>query len=234
MRRLIMKIVCMVVLLIPTNCFAGLHDYPNIAVLDFTNKAAVSSQLTLQDAALVTEFVIEELIDSDRFSVMEREQLRAICDEHSLNATGLVDMSTATQIGKLNGVKYFVYGSVVGLSLKEGVVSYGSDNIGVGNNKHKVIANITARIIDVETGRIVLSGRGEGASTSSNIDVNLDKEKYDEYSTEGAYKHTIKIGTSEVSQVQVHNALSKAAYDVVYGDYGLLAKMDGKAKKRKR
>ena len=45
--------------------------------------------------------------------------------------------------------------------------------------------------------------------------------------------HTIKIGAYQFSQVQVRNALYKAVNDLVNGKYGLLAKLDGTAKKRK-
>ena len=233
MKRLIMKFVCMVVLLLPANCFAGLHDYPNIAILDFTNKAGVSEELTLQDGAIVNEFMVEELIDSDRFSVIEREQLQAILNEHSLNLSGVIDPSTAVQIGRLCGVEYLVYGSITGLSLKTGMVDVTSGRTGIGGKKNKVIANINVRVIDVETARIVLAARGEGASTSTYAEFDLDQEKYHRHCRRSKRKNTIRVGTVDVSQVQVHNALSKAVYDVVNGERGLLAKMDGRAKKKR-
>ena len=185
-RRSLASVFCLLALMLPTSCFAGLMDYPDIAVLNFNKKAAVSQELTFEDAGVVTEYLIDALIDTDMFNVIEREQLRAITDEHSFNATGLIDMSTATQLGKLHGVKYLVYGSVVGLSLKDTGIDYGNDKYGkIGNTKHTVIADVTARFIDVETGRIVLTGRGEGASSSAQTEVGLGKRKNSSY--ENAY-----------------------------------------------
>ena len=40
---------------------ASITEYPNVAVLPFRNKAAVSEQLSLQDASLVSDFVMEQL-----------------------------------------------------------------------------------------------------------------------------------------------------------------------------
>ena len=64
-----------------------------------------------------------------------------------------------------------------------------------------------------------------------------DNATGEEYILEGSEQsvmtHKITIGTQQVSQVQVHNAIAKAVNDVVYGKNGLLAKMDGKAKKKK-
>lgn len=240
MMRIIGAIICLCCWMIPMQCFAGLFDCPNIAVLKFHNKAAVSQELTFDDAGLVTDFVIDGLIDTDRFNIIEREQLREITDEHSYNATGLIDMSTAAQIGRLYGVQYLITGSVVGLSLKDKAVSYNNtQSVGVGNTQHTVIANIAARVIDVETGRIVLTARGKGESTSTKTEFSLNKKNESTDSSYYSYSdnsstatQTITIGTVAVSQVQVHNALYKAAEDLVYGEFGFLNKMAGKGKRK--
>ena len=190
-------------------------NYPNIAVLNFGNKANVSNGLTLDDTGIVTDYVIEGLLDSDMFSIMERDQLQAVLSEHHLNLTGMVDPSTAVAIGKLTGVQYLVYGNVVGLSTKVTGVSYDNSVYGgIANKQYSVTANVTMRIIDVATGRRV--------TTNDTI----EEEK-------GAL-HTIKIGAEDVSQIQVHNALHKAALDTIYNkNFGLLAKINGTAKVRK-
>ncbi|WP_295159781.1 CsgG/HfaB family protein [Selenomonas sp. AE3005] len=268
---------------------ASLHNYPNIAVLPYANKAAVSQQLSLADASMVSEFVIEQLLDAERFNVIEREMLEAIMKEHSFNMSGMVDPMTAVQIGKLAGVQYLVAGSVTGLSTKSSGASY-SDTVwgGVGFNQNTVIANVTVRFIDVETGRIVLAASGTGESASTNMEFALRKQvqedyanssmvndSYNELATDMPYtdsgneiadttditgemetsdlgvgtveplkenvpvgstsrERKIIIGTKAFSQVQVRNALYKAVGDLIYNkNYGVLAKMDGKAKRRK-
>lgn len=270
------------------NCVqaASLHDYPNVAVLPYANKAAVSQQISLADASLVSEFVIEQLLDTERFNVIEREMLEAIMKEHSFNMSGMVDPMTAVQIGKLAGVKYLVAGSITGLSTKKSGAAY-SDTAwgGAGFNKNTVIANVTVRFIDVETGRIVLAASGTGESASTNVEFSLRKKIQEDYadvsgvengvsdvvvtdtvdttnmdesadntigwSDEGTESITmdvpatantvtsvrerkIFIGTTAFSQVQVRNALYKAVGDLIYNkNFGVLAKMDGKAKRRK-
>ena len=251
-KKLLSGLICICSFMLQSSCFASLMDYPNIAVLNFSKKAAVSQDLTFDDASMVTDYVIDALLDTDMFNVIEREQLRAITDEHSFNASGLIDMSTATQLGKMHGVKYLVYGSVVGLSLKDTGIDYSNDKYGkIGNTKHTVIADVTARFIDVETGRIVLTGRGEGESSSTQTELGLKKRKRtsneDAYSEDGDvnkseegatnnesdYEQTFKIGAVAVSQKQVHNALAKAADDLVFGKFGFLEKIERKGKRRK-
>ena len=216
-------------LLISSTCFAGLNDYPNVGLLDFTNKAAVSSDISFEDASMVSDYMLEELLDSGRFNVMEREQLKGILDQYSFNMSGLVDPSTAVQIGKMTGVEYLVYGSITGLSTKNNEIGLANMRTGgIGNQQNVVTANIAVRFIDLQTGRIVLAARGVGSSTSSSTEF-VFRHRRGYYHRDSSVIH---IGSDSVSQVQVHNALAKAVTDVVNGKNGILAKMDGRAKRK--
>lgn len=252
MNKILLRLSMLLCLFFNSTCFAGLNDYPNIAIMPFSNHASVSAsadslsgtpgQIALTDAQIASDYVLDALLDSDRFSIMEREQMQAILKEHHLNLSGLVDPATAVQIGRLTGIKYIVYGSVVGCSLKEKGIHYDNSVVGgIGNQQHTVIANVVARFIDVETGRIVLAARGKGESTSTHNEIQWKRIKKNTNSYDGEYgtdstsekSHTIKFGTENVSQEQVHNAIAKAADDLVYGKMGFLAKMDGKARRRR-
>ena len=218
---------------IPQVSFAGLLDYPTVAVLPFENKGIVSKGMDIGDANLVSEFVIEDLIDSGMSSA--------------------VDTSTASETGKLVGAKYLIYGNVTGLTTKESGASASTIGAAAGMQKHKVTANISARIIDVETGRIVLAGRGTGESSSANFEFSLrttiatpydgliiDVKKGQAMYGSGEKVNTLElgkitIGTTEVSMVQVHNAIEKAVEDLIYGkDRGLITKIKGEAKVQKK
>ena len=148
----------------------------NVAVLPYAQRAAVSKELSLEDAGMVSEFVIEALLDSGRFNLIERSELLAITEEHKLNMSGLVDQSTAVEVGRLAGVKYLIAGSVTGLSAKKSGMSYENSQAGsVGGKKNTVIANVTLRMIDVETGQIVCAASGTGESASTYAQFKLKK-----------------------------------------------------------
>lgn len=239
MKRL-MLLIFTVCLLMSQTCFAGLNDYPDIAVLNFTNKVphlntatSAFGQISLEDASVASDRVMESLLDSGRFNLIERDQLEAILNEHALNLSGTVDPATAVQIGRLTGVQYIVYGSVVNCSLKASGVSYDNTQYGgLENNQYTVIADVTARFIDVETGRIALIARGHGESTSTSNEIQWHQYKDGRYGKYYSGTQTIKFGVKEVSQTQVYNAIGKAADDLVFGKMGFLAKLDGKAKRR--
>ncbi|MBR1374364.1 hypothetical protein IJ556_07960, partial [bacterium] len=142
--------------------------------------------------------------------------------------------------------------NIASISNKEGVVGYEHSTYGgASNNQHQVIANVTARIVEVQTGRIVLAAHGSGRSTSTNTEIVFNKRKHDRYQTtktdpETGYEeiedadnistttHTIKLGSETFSSVQVHNALYKAVVDTVDGKFGFVTKLDGRGKKMKK
>jgi len=104
----------------------------SIAVLPFESKGigGALGQIDLLDK-LVTGFV-----GINRFKVIERAQLEKILEEQKLGMTGIIDASTAAQIGKGIGVDGVVCGSIT-----------------QGGNA----VTIDARLIDTETAAIIVA-----------------------------------------------------------------------------
>ena len=252
----------------------------------------ISSQTLMKDFAIELDEVYKKSQGFVKYvTVLNESRLddatyKVTAKVDSFNMSGMVDPMTAVQIGKLAGVKYLVAGSVTGLSTKSSGAAYSDTAWGGGGfNKNTVIANVTVRFIDVETGRIVLAASGTGESASTNMEFTLRKPPKEEYvnttatdtvsgmettemiDTDGTNdiaditeetgtsdlgtetvepiaenvpvvttgrERKIIIGTKAFSQVQVRNALYKAVGDLIYNkNFGVLAKMDGKAKRRK-
>lgn len=230
---------------------AELTARPNVAVLPFRNKAAIPKVIAMKDASLVSDFMIEQLLESGRFRVVEREELESAIKELSFGMSGILDPSASAQLGKMFGVNFLIAGSVAGLSTTESGAEYShSEKGGAGVTKKAVVANITVRFIDVETGEIVMAVSGTGKSSRASAELSLKKKYYEDYetTTESEYgieeisdekevrfvEQKITIGSDKFSQVQVRNALYKAAIDAIFNkNYGIIAKLDGRAKRRK-
>ena len=244
MKKFFKTFICLITLLIPSFCFAGIADHPTVAVLPYSNKAAVSQQLSLADASLVSEFVVEKLIDSGYFNVVTRNRLLEVTQEQGFQAGSLVNPLTSVQMGKIAGAQYLVVGSVTGLSPKISGVGYENSERGSFNiNKNTVIANLTLEFIDVETGFIVMAVSGTGESSSANaefvwnqnrteavevtvFDEATGVEDIGEDEITSTTTHKIRVGSVDFSQVQVRNALFKAADDLIFNkNYSVLAKI---------
>jgi len=115
-----------------------------IAVLDFNLQG--NNFETKDMGKIVAEWFITALVKEGRFEVVERGMLQKIIAEQKLALSGVVDESTATQLGKVLGVKVVITGTVM---------------------KLQGITEINARIIDVESASIITAENVRSTSAAS-------------------------------------------------------------------
>ena len=118
-------------LLLPAAAYPE-YEKTKIAVLDFELKG--EGYETDDMGEIVAEWFITALVKEGRFDVIERSLLTKILEEQKLSISGIIDEGTATQLGKLLGVKVIISGSVL---------------------KIMSAMEVNARIIDVETASII-------------------------------------------------------------------------------
>ena len=149
---------------------------PSIAVLSFDYGTIQRWWDGNQDIGEgISDLIVDELVNDGSFRVIERKRLNTLLAEQDFQASDRVDPSAKlAKIGKMLGVKYVVAGSVTKFGTEKsskgvGLGGYGSGfGIGaVGTSKGKANVAITARIIDVETGEIMASAKGDGTSKRS-------------------------------------------------------------------
>jgi len=113
-----------------------------VAVLDFEVIGISDNEL----GKAITEQFNSMLATTNRFIVVERPQLGKLSDEHKLNLTGMVDMQTAVEIGRLIGAKILVMGSISK----------------IGN-----MYTIVSRFVECGTGEIIMSKTARTEDLSS-------------------------------------------------------------------
>ena len=103
-----------------------------------------------------------ELINSNRFIVVERAQLADVLGEQELKASGLTTAESGPKLGRLTGVQYLIYGEVTefGAGDKGGGLSFGLSRGGpfkLGGAVETAVGNVAMdiRIVDTSTGEIV-------------------------------------------------------------------------------
>jgi curli biogenesis system outer membrane secretion channel CsgG len=145
-------------------------DKPAVAVMQFkdgnlTNWWGSSWELT--DG--VTNLVIDEIVKSDRLTVVERTRLDELIGEQDLADDGRVEAETASQIGKLTGARLMVMGTVTQFDFKQsasvGIASF----LRLSGSQAKV--KLTGRVVDTQNGRVLGSFSGEGSKTGAGISV---------------------------------------------------------------
>ncbi len=165
-----------------------------IAVLDLQN------QTEFDDPRIgrgISNMLVTALVNSDRFTVVERnpEALQKLLEEQALGLSGVVDAATAAKVGRMLGAK----GVVIGEVSEFGIRKTGAF-VGVGGKKTittRVV--IDARMVDVETGRIMMAAPGIGKSRTSTSGIAL----------------TFEFGTSGFDETTIGMATRKAVNQIV-------------------
>ena len=203
-------------------CQAGLYDNPTVAVMPFQNKVPDRWGGFGDHAGVATEELITLISDRpDVFQVYERIEFQGLVDEQSLGMTGLIAEDSAGEVGNMSGVEYKIFGALTNLSAKEDTLGLGDLLGGLVGSQASVVANVSIRVVEVSTGRVVLVGQGKGSSKRVSGGV---------ASEDGVFM----LGSANVTDEMAFNAVSKAIKDAVNGKEGIFTKMGVNTKGKKR
>lgn len=145
------------------------------------NAQTISRQVNAKLSESVEDGVMDEIVNMGGARVFTRKDMDKVFSEQKFQQSGLVDDSTLVKLGKLKGVKYIITGSVNNVDLsyksfestKKGLTS-GSSSVVAGllgavaaaaietQEGWNISTEITLRILDVETGEVVLSKKMSG------------------------------------------------------------------------
>ncbi len=109
----------------------------HIIVTDFTDGKLAPSEFGRYLAEEFTYYLSD--LDNNNFSVLDRSRLEALLKEQGLNRDELIDPLSAVKLGKIKGMKFLMYGTIVATG-----ESY----------------TIYAKLIEVETQTILAATRG--------------------------------------------------------------------------
>ncbi len=144
-------------------CFSVTAEaLPRLAVRVFDNDTD-----TDVPADAVTEMMTTELYDAGIFDLLEREKLDYVAEEIRLGQSGLMDMETAPEVGKIQGAQYSMTGAVTQYyyNASGGLVILPVGGAAVASKTAYVVLDI--RIIDNATGRVVYAAAEEGTADRS-------------------------------------------------------------------
>lgn len=208
-------VLCMCLVFMAGTCMAAsLKSHPTVGILPLENRGLVSEGWDREEMGAAVEYVYTDLQDSGRFKLLDRTRQRALVDEYAHDMSGLVDEDTAPVIGNQYGAQYLLMGSIISVTTRRSETTV----VGAGTKRAQVTATVSLRLVDTETGEVVLAATGRSRKNNTLVKAPLG---------------LIRIGTEQVDKEQVNEALEDAIHDAVDGPRGLLARMDGKAKSKR-
>jgi len=139
---------------------------------------------------------VTALMDSGKFSLIEREKVDAVLIEQDFGVSGRVTPQTAAKIGKMLGVDLLLTGSVSQFSVSR--TGGGFKSLSVGVTKGKVV--LQARLINTTTGEIVVAAEEKNEKNlvgarykSANFHQNYDYGLANEVMHPAVKKMVVKI-----------------------------------------
>jgi curli biogenesis system outer membrane secretion channel CsgG len=125
----------------------------------------------------ISDLIVDNLVNDGTYRVMERKALDTIMAEQNFSNSDRADPATAAKIGKLLGVNAIIVGSVTQFGAEKKGTNVGAlagkwGGFGggkVGTEKGIANVNVTARMVDVNTGEILASTTGKGQSQRSGL-----------------------------------------------------------------
>ena len=213
MKRLILYFVLLTLTLMAVQVLsAEASDRIRMGMINFESKAPGVSH---SQASIITDLFTRSLANSRTISILEREQIKKIGEELRFNMSGLVDMSTAVEIGRIKGLQYMVFGAVTELSEKAS--GFGvpiARGIAVGGGSREAKATIDIRVVDVATSEIVLALSESGTSSNSASAVSIMGFSYAESEFGGLQARAIAEAVERLAH-QIRGVLGGESSHVV-------------------
>jgi curli biogenesis system outer membrane secretion channel CsgG len=127
----------------------------------------------------ITDLLVQKLVQDGKFSVIERSALDKLLAEQNFSNSDRADATSAAKIGKLLGVDCIIIGSITQFGRDDKHTNVGGGGYGgwthgiggVGVSKAKAVVGISARMVNVNTGEILVAVTGMGESERGNTSL---------------------------------------------------------------
>ena len=207
-----------------------------VAVSRFENKTSWKGQVMLDDG--MADQLTDALMQSGKFTVVERQTLSDVTAEQDLAASGRAEKSKSAQTGKLTSAQILIKGTVTEFENKSAGSGTG---IGIGgitlkNNREEAHVGLIIRLIDTTTGQVLDSQRVEGKAEAGGMGVGVNvgvvsfgsegfKKTPLGKATQIAIDNAVAIVVSKLKDVPFQGRIIKVTDDAVYVSGGKNAGM---------
>lgn len=143
---------------------AAVDEYkPRLGIQLFEDKSGAGAP-----GEAITDMMTTELASSDLFTVVEREKLYVATNEQDLANSGLMDMDTTPEYGKLMGAEFAMTGAITQYQTdtSAGIIPIPILG-GIAIGSHTATVMLDVRIINNRTGEVIMSIREAGSSNQT-------------------------------------------------------------------
>lgn len=183
----------------------------------------------------VSDILVNKLVESGQYSVIERSRLDAVLKEQNLGASGRVDASTAAEIGRILGVDIVIVGSITQFDLEQRQENIAVPIFGQSKKDTNAYVKLNARMINTTTAEIVGTAEGNGTANQADRSTTIfgfgggsatnNESKLLSTATEKAVLQVVETFNSKAESVATSpRAISNAVIADVVGNQVILNK----------
>jgi curli biogenesis system outer membrane secretion channel CsgG len=174
-------------------------DYvkPTIAVMKFENRAGFPLNWALGDG--MQEILVDRLLKTGRYHVVERQELASVAGELQLQQSGATRPQGKVAAGRIKNCQYLIKGAVTDfghVSAKAAGVSAWHWDLAGGSNR--AVMGIVLYVIEVESGEIIASENIEESVSAQDLSV---KAAYEGLSFGGTTFYQTPLGRATAKVV---------------------------------
>jgi curli biogenesis system outer membrane secretion channel CsgG len=174
MKRLLFFPILLAVLMFPHTSYAS--DYkPTVTVYGFEVKASSGfwHDAKWDIGTGMGEMLIDALVNTNRFNVVERLNIADITTEQDLVTGGRVSRKTGAKTGAMKGAEYIVRGTITEFTYKEsgGGLGLNIKGFSLGGSTSEAHIGGIIRIYDATTGEVYASRRFEKKAPASGLTI---------------------------------------------------------------
>lgn len=152
------------------------------------------------DGPFISEIVEKQLLESYKYTIVERRELKKLLEEQKLQLSGLLSKDEAVKIGKLVGVDAILMGRVINAYAHFDVQTRGINGADGFIGTYLANVSIEMRLVHVESGQILWACESNRNSLNyldkpisvSNLDVIRDTHIFDKHLQGAGPKERIK------------------------------------------
>lgn len=183
----------------------------------------------------VSDILVNKLVESGQYSVIERSRIDAVLKEQNLGASGRVDATTAAEIGRILGVDVVIVGSITQFDLEARQEGINVPFFGQRKTDTNAYVKLNARMVNTTTAEIVGTAEGNGTANQTDRSTTVlgfgggsatsNESKLLSAATEKAVLQVVETFNSKADAVATSpRAISNAVIAAVAGNQIILNK----------
>ncbi len=126
----------------------------------------------------VADMLTTALVKSDKYIVLERQEMDRLLQEQDLGASGIVTPESAAKIGKMLGVELAVLGAVTEFGHSKSEVGGAIKGIGLGVKSQAATVAVDVRLVNTSTGEIVAAENVRKSKSKKGLHIRTDEWRF--------------------------------------------------------